>query len=95
MIIILTAALFLLSVILSYRLKDNSAEELLFIKLAALYLLSVTTITINSTFPFPIGFIIAYILVSTSINNRKAKKASSLLGLISYIICVTLYNLLS
>lgn len=95
MIIIFAGILFLLSTILSYRLKDNSLEEFLFLKIAGLYLLSVTTITINSIFPLPIGFIIAYILVSTSNNNRKAKKASTLLGLISYIICVILYIIFS
>jgi hypothetical protein len=95
MIIIFALALFLISFILSYRLRDNSSEELLILKISGLYLLSVTTISINSIFPLPIGFFIAYILVSSSNNNKKAKRTSTVLGLASYVICVTLYNFFS
>jgi hypothetical protein len=92
MIIILTFILSILSIFISYKLKDSNNDTLLILKLAGLYVLSVTTITINLLYTIPVGFFIAFILVIISNNNKNSKKICILLGLLSYIICVTLYK---
>lgn len=94
MIILLAIILFVLSIFISYKLRDSNNDTLLLLKLSGFYILSITTITVNSLYPMPFGFFIAFILTTNSKDNKKSKKACILLGLVSYIICVTLYNII-
>lgn len=90
MLIIFAVAFSIFSIIISYRLKKDD-DPLILIKLSGYYILSVTTISVNSLYPIPIGFLIAYLLADNTLSNRKCKKTSTLLGLLNYVICVTLY----
>jgi hypothetical protein len=90
MLIILTIAFTFLSIIISYRMKRDT-EKLYFIKLFGLFALSITAISINSTYPIPIGFAVAFPIASGSRCNKHSKELCTLMGLISFIICATLY----
>lgn len=85
------AAIFsIVALIISYKFK-NDDDPFILAKLLGYYILSVTTISVNSKYPVPIGFLIAYLLADNTLSNKKSKKATALLGLLNYIICVTLY----
>lgn len=90
MLIIFAIFFSIFSIIVSYRFKKED-DPIILIKILGYYILSITTISVNSIYQIPIGFIIAYLLADNTFSNKRSKKTSALLGLLNYIICVTLY----
>lgn len=78
------------SIIISYKMRENY-EHLLLLKLIGLFMLSVVTISLNTSIPIPAGFAAAFLISRISYNNRKPKGTCTLLGLLTTILCTLLY----
>lgn len=90
MLIIFALVFSISSIIISYKMREDYDPHLL-IKLIGLFILSIVTISFNTSIPIPIGFPIAYIVSAKSKYDKGAKKAVVLLGFLTTAICTILY----
>lgn len=92
MLIVFAVIFSISSIIISYKLREDY-DPLLLIKLSGLFILSVVTISFNSSIPVPAGFAIAYLISKLSRYNKKSLQTCTLFGLMTTILC-TLLNLI-
>lgn len=93
MLLIFALIFFISSIIISYKMKEDYDTNLL-IKLIGLFVLSVLTVSFNTSIPIPAGFVIAYILTLKPSNNKRAKKTVVILGFLTVVLCTMLYYFL-
>ena len=80
--------------LLSIRYKEMQ-EKFFEIKIFGYWLLSIITITIQNSFPLPLGLAASLILFLNTNINRRAKKYSILSGLVGYVMSIIIYLLMN
>jgi hypothetical protein len=75
--------------------KKLNPEEFISLKFLGIWLLCQSYITLNDNFRVPLGIICAILIVYNDKNNRNAKLAALVIGIISLMLSSLIYLILS